>query len=159
MCVTENINLLGCNDAIWWHRIALAFAQVMPCCLRDQQFKLMNQCWLRINKVMWYSSENNFTVYALAVILFNEFENYNLKIFTTSPWGQCVEDWIHDSSNHYSDVIMSAVASQITGVSIVCSTVCPGAHQRKHQSSASLAFVRGINRWSVNSPHKLWNGQ
>ena len=26
--------------------------------------------------------------------------------------------------------------------------------QRKHQSSASLAFVRGIHRWPVNSPHK-----
>ena len=29
-----------------------------------------------------------------------------------------------------------------------------GADQRKHQSSVSLAFVRGIHRWSVNSPHK-----
>ena len=28
------------------------------------------------------------------------------------------------------------------------------ADQRKHQSSASLAFVRGIHRWPVNSPHK-----
>ena len=37
---------------------------------------------------------------------------------------------------------MSAMASQITGVSIVCSTVCSGANQRKHQSSASLVFVR-----------------
>ena len=33
-------------------------------------------------------------------------------------------------------------------------TVYPGADQRKHQSSASLAFVRGIYRWPVNSPHK-----
>ena len=29
-----------------------------------------------------------------------------------------------------------------------------GADQKKHQSSASLAFVRGIHRWPVNSPHK-----
>ena len=28
------------------------------------------------------------------------------------------------------------------------------ANQRKHQSSASLAFVRGIHRWPVNSPQK-----
>ena len=42
----------------------------------------------------------------------------------------------------------------ITSVSIVYSTVCPGADERKHQSSASLAFVRGIHRWPVNSPHK-----
>ena len=37
---------------------------------------------------------------------------------------------------------MSAIASQITGVTIVYSTVCSSADQRKHQISASLAFVR-----------------
>ena len=47
---------------------------------------------------------------------------------------------------HYNDVIMSALASQFTSGSIVCSTVGSGADQRKHQSSASLAFVRGIHR-------------
>ena len=55
---------------------------------------------------------------------------------------------------HYSDVIMTAMVSQITGVSIVYSTVWSGADQRKRQSSASLAFMRGIHRWPVNSPHK-----
>ena len=55
---------------------------------------------------------------------------------------------------HYNDVIMSIVASQITGVSIVCSTVVSGADQRKHQSSTSLAFMWGIHRWPVNSLHK-----
>ena len=55
---------------------------------------------------------------------------------------------------HYSDVTMSAIASQITGVTIVYSTVCSGADQRIHQSSSSLAFVRGIHRSPVTSPHK-----
>ena len=55
---------------------------------------------------------------------------------------------------HYNDVIMSALASQFTSGSIVCSTVGSGADQRKHQSSASLAFVRGIHQWPGNSPHK-----
>ena len=55
---------------------------------------------------------------------------------------------------HYINVIMSMIASQITSVLIACSTVCSGADQRKHQSSASLAFVKGIHRWPVNSPHK-----
>ena len=50
--------------------------------------------------------------------------------------------------------MMRAMAYQITGFSIVYSTVCLGADQRKHQSSASLAFVRGIHRWPVDSPHK-----
>ena len=55
---------------------------------------------------------------------------------------------------HYNDVIMSAMASQITGISTVCSTVGLFTAHRKHQSSALLAFVRGIHRWPVNFPHK-----
>ena len=46
------------------------------------------------------------------------------------------------------------MASQITSFTIVCSTVYSGVDQRKHQISASLAFMRGIHRWPVNSPHK-----
>ena len=73
-------------------------------------------------------------------------------------------------STHYSDVIMSAIASQITAASILFLTVCSDANQRKHQWSASLAFhddvikwkhfqrywpfVRGIHRSPVNSPHQ-----
>ena len=55
---------------------------------------------------------------------------------------------------HYGDVIMSMIASQITSLTIVYSTVYSDADQRKHQSSASLAFVLGIHRGPVNSPHK-----
>ena len=58
------------------------------------------------------------------------------------------------SSMHYSDVIMGPMASQITGISVVYSTDCSGGHQRKHQSSSSLAFMREIHRSPVNSPHK-----
>ena len=50
-------------------------------------------------------------------------------------------------------VIMSAIASQITSVSIVYSTVCSGSDQRKHQSSASLAFVREIHRWPISATY------
>ena len=49
---------------------------------------------------------------------------------------------------------MVAIASQITSLTIVYSTVYSDADQRKHQSSALLAFVRGIHRGPVNSPHK-----
>ena len=55
---------------------------------------------------------------------------------------------------HYSDVTIGAMASQITSLTIVYSGVYSGADQRKHQSSASLPFVRGIPQWTVNSPHK-----
>ena len=58
------------------------------------------------------------------------------------------------SIRHYSDVIMSSKASQFTSIRIVYSTVYLGADHRKYQSSASLAFVRGIHRLPVNSPHK-----
>ena len=46
------------------------------------------------------------------------------------------------------------MASQITSLTIVYSTVYSSSDQRKHQSSASLAFVRVIHRWPVNSSHK-----
>ena len=49
---------------------------------------------------------------------------------------------------------MRVMVSQITSLTIVYSSVYSGADQRKHQSSASLAFVRGIQRWLVNSLHK-----
>ena len=56
--------------------------------------------------------------------------------------------------DHYSDVIMGTMASQITSLTVVYSIVYSDADQRKHQSSASLAFVLGIHRRPVNSPHK-----
>ena len=49
---------------------------------------------------------------------------------------------------------MGARASQIASLTVVYSTVYTGADQRKHQSPASLAFVRGIHRWRMNSPYK-----
>ena len=49
---------------------------------------------------------------------------------------------------------MGAMASQITCLTIVYSTIYSVTDQRKHQSSASLAFVWGIHRSPVNSSHK-----
>ena len=48
---------------------------------------------------------------------------------------------------------MSTMVSQITSLTIVYSIIYSGADQRKHQSSSLLAFVRGIHRGPVNSPH------
>ena len=56
--------------------------------------------------------------------------------------------------SHYDDVIMTARASQIISLTTIFWIVYSGPDQRKQQSSASLAFVRGIHRWPVNSPHK-----
>ena len=71
--------------------------------------------------------------------------------------------WLHKSSldcarmltfRHYDDVIIGAISSLITSLTIVYSIVYSDADQRKHQRPASLAFVRGIHRGPVNSPHK-----
>ena len=79
------------------------------------------------------------------------------------PWSTRVngshESWTTDNfitkqMRHYSDVIMSVMASQITDVSIVCSSACSGTDQIKQQSSASLAYMRGIHRSPVDSLHK-----
>ena len=57
--------------------------------------------------------------------------------------------WTNDNP-----VLYEILYNNVTGISIVFSTVCSGANQRKHQSLASLALVRGIHRWPVNSRHK-----
>ena len=51
--------------------------------------------------------------------------------------------------DHYSDIIMGLMPSQITSLTIVYSIVYSGTNQRKYQSSASLAFVWGMHRLPV----------
>ena len=71
-------------------------------------------------------------------------------------WLSCLGSmtYQHSAAFHYGDVIMGAIASQINSFTIVYSTVYSDADQRKHQISASLAFVWGIHRRPVNSQHK-----
>ena len=73
-----------------------------------------------------------------------------IKLFNVTRWVSAKETL----PVHYSDVIMNAMASQITRLTIIFSFDYSGADQTKHQSYASLAFVRGIHRGPVNSPHK-----
>ena len=58
------------------------------------------------------------------------------------------------SSKHYNDAMMGAMTPQIPNLTNVNLTVYSGTDQRKYQCSAALAFVWGIHRWPVNSPHK-----
>ena len=69
-----------------------------------------------------------------------------VHMYNCSPLGE--------KKSHYDDIIMGTIASQITSLTIVYSIVYSGADQSNHQSSASLAFVWGIHRGPVNSPHK-----
>ena len=77
----------------------------------------------------------------MAVFLYKNIIKH--RVHTIVPW-----------YNDYNDVIMGAIASQITSLPVVYSIVYSDADQRKHQSSASLVFVRGIHRGPVNFPHK-----
>ena len=81
----------------------------------------------------------------------------NLKLIFVSKMGPGIFHFLTDYILfHNSDFIMSTMASQITSLAIVYSavnsSVHSGADHRKHQSSASLACVRGIHRWPVNAP-------
>ena len=57
---------------------------------------------------------------------------------------------------HYTDVIMTTMASQIASLTVVYSTVYSDADQRKHQSSASLAFVKGFHLMTSSWPTCPW---
>ena len=74
--------------------------------------------------------------------------------FTHTNINQCFVNTATFFLSHYDDVIMTMLASQITSLTVVYSIVYSGVNQRKHQSSASLAFVRAIHRGPVNFPHK-----
>ena len=74
----------------------------------------------------------------------------DFKFMKDTPYSYGCLSW----DNHYNDVIMSMMASQITSLMIVYSTAYSGADQRKHQSCTSLAFLMAIHLWPVNSSHK-----
>ena len=57
-----------------------------------------------------------------------------------------------EHSVHYSDVIM--MVSQITGVSILCSTVCSGADQKKISKFCVTGLCEGNSPVTSGSPHK-----
>ena len=62
------------------------------------------------------------------------------------------------TASHYSDVITSAMASQITHVSIVYSTVCAGADQRKHQKIHVTGLCEGNSPVTGEFPtHEFWS--
>ena len=117
-------------------------------------------CYKRVHCGIWDKCTVGFVklIYCIAVVIPRE-ERLSLVLSTTnvSAWRCVLPEICRGVSlavTLCSDVIINAMASQITGVSIVYSTVCSGADQRKHQSSPSRAFGREIHRWSVNSPDK-----
>ena len=113
---------------------------------------LQYHIYIWLNKLQLYKPHIIIIIIIIAIFIIIIICLYDVMFF------QCTSLSIHLYNElcitYCSEVIMSAMAYQITGVSIVCSTVCPGADQGKYQRSASLASVRGIHRWPADSPHK-----
>ena len=83
------VNSFWPSDAIWQHRSGSILAQVMTwCCQAPSHY--LNQCWLIIYGVLWYSPYSNFTGSTWYISSWYEFENYNFQITATSPRGQWV---------------------------------------------------------------------
>ena len=153
----------GIDAYICWS-ISVFINVVLNSCLKTWHwFIIVNMITLHIYGFLSLRKQGNYSnamyVYLCVPCPFSRSVNQTLRIwFNNSLDSSLLGSGIQSEGNllgyHYGDVIMNSKASQITGVSIVCSTVwfCPD--QRKHQSSASLTFVRGIHRWTVNFPHK-----
>ena len=101
-------------------------------------------------RLVWESGPSRFII----ICMIPAWSHNKLMREVSEIIGHFIYRKITAALTHYNDVIMGAMASQITNLTIVYATVYSDADQRKHQSSASLAFVRGIHRGPVNSPHK-----
>ena len=111
-----------------------------------------NESWLKHFTLIWYVFLRSFVRFVWGQQKFScKLDRVNARYSATPAVMTIVRVLVH---THYSDVIMGPMASQLTSLTIDYSTVYSGADQRKHQSSTSLAFVRGIHQWPVNFPHK-----
>ena len=107
---------------------------------------MLTYCYVnRMNKFQW-----NLNQHSSIFIQENTFKN----VVCESVGHFVLEGDELKTGKHYDDVIMTMLAFQITSLTVVYSIVYSGVNQRKHQSSASLAFVREIHRGPVNFPHK-----
>ena len=106
--------------------------------------------WVHFTDRDWLRFERGWIITCIFSCGTQLFINY--LISTVGPLLRLGHGW--KKYIHYNDVIMGAIVSQITSLTIANSTAYSDADQRKHQSSVSLAFVRGIHRGPGTSPHK-----
>ena len=118
-----------------------------------------NVCWLTRNEscsIEWKLLRrekrwNRDSVLIIFMILLSVWLSVHLFFFSIHlPTILLVCICICMCATHYNDVIISTMASPITSLTDVYSTIHSGTDERKHQSSASLALVRGIYWWPVN---------
>ena len=143
---------VGDQDEI--HRTSFIYETDMNYCIVCPNMSVSGMGPSRRHTISWLQNLNqridfNWCAQIIAFILPHIYETRSASFV-----GERYMDNHSPVSNQYNDVIMSAMASQMTSLTIVYSTFNSGADQRKHQSSASLAFVREIHRKPVNSPHK-----
>ena len=125
----------GSHWSRWWRKRSRHFRR-----MRNPQFYVPGKRSMKnpTRNALTYWSNQHFQLLYTAAISF---------------WGTLKVTVLYRMS-HYGDAIMSMMASLITSLTIVSATVYSGEDQRKHQSTASLAFLRGIHRWPVNYEHK-----
>ena len=104
----------------------------------------------------WHLRPTNFRMAILTVACVYAYQDHKRAsgYWFHMKWTNNTKDLHYNLCFIHYGYVMSAMASQVTSVSMVCPAICSGAEQGKHQSSLSLAFVRGIHRWPVNSPYK-----
>ena len=121
----------------------------------DTEQKLERQHWVRVRPLYCdclFACQVDLCTVSCRQLWCNRFFKWALKfihmIFCNKTrvmlFSQVAIPWRHND----------AMASQITSLTIIYLTAYSDADQIKHQRSASLAFVKGIHRWPVNSPHK-----
>ena len=115
----------------------------LPCSSQPFHTQFMSSA-LKSSEISFHS---NLEFYGLIKSQFCTCHNNSTAMPWANFWHCCV-------FFHYCDFLMGAATSHITSLTIVYSAVYSGTDQRKHQSSALLAFVRGIHRVPVNSLHK-----
>ena len=155
----HRILFLGVQSTIFqhWFRKWLGADQVTS--------HYLNQLWLDSRRIYASFGLNELTInqqwFRQWLVACSAPSHYPNQCWPSSPmhicgtWGdELMQVMIVFPFWHYNDAIMSSLASEVTSLTIVYSTVYSGADQRKHRSSTSLAFVRGIHRGPVNSLHK-----
>ena len=141
-----------------WRPSCLGLNVLIKCCSED--VNTHHYLWSLMCTVLCYTGRVHAKLHIYLIISATCFIHiYSHAVPFHYTWNvHRNELWNHDKPPmnvlHYSDVIMGTLASQITSLTIVYSADYSDSDQRKHQSSASLAFVWGIHRGPVNSPHK-----
>ena len=99
----------------WCHMVTEIWVNIVSdnCLLPDGPMRYLNQWWLLIGEVLWYSSESNSTVSAQATILYDKFENHTLNITTTSPRHHWVRGSSFQAPYYFISVIFPSPCSMI----------------------------------------------